>query len=299
MDNKTVYIIYHIADFDGRGSAAIINNFYKNKEGFNLINIPINNIEIPSDYKEWDKDAIVYMSDISFPKREQMEYMLNTYGDNFIWNDHHISSMNICKGLEINGFRRIDYAGIHLTWFWFNKDKFINIESATFPKSVNFLGCKDIRKTLELSEEFEDGMLLHTELYDPTNPDWEKVLNDDEKTISSILNEGKVITKYRNGIEKEAGKEIIHFVEFEGYKVPAINTYFFKQEPFMHSKDGNLYENSPMVIIYYRLDGAWKISMRSSKNNDIDLSVIAKKYGGGGHKKASAMRVKELPFKYI
>ncbi|MCT4552160.1 MAG: DHHA1 domain-containing protein [Alphaproteobacteria bacterium] len=298
-----VYVIYHRTDFDGRGSAAVINDFYRNKEGFEIVNIPLNNEEVPHDYKEWDKDAMVYMSDISFPKREQMEYLLETYGDNFIWNDHHASSMKNCEGLNIRGIQRADYAAIQLTWFWFNQDKFSSIETAKFPEAINYVGHVDIKKPLKDSEEFLTALILHTELYDPTNPDWEKLINNDEGMLSTLLTEGRVAQRYRESIEQEAAQEIIHFVEFEGYKVPAANIYFFKYEVFFHAKEGNLYEEYPFVITYYRNnEGQWKLSLRGTGNEkykDIDVSLLAKKHGGGGHKKAAGIRSKELPFKYL
>ena len=44
--------------------------------------------------------------------------------------------------------------------------------------------------------------------------------------------------------------------------------------------------------------GQWTVSLYSTKS-DIDVSIIAKNYGGGGHKGASGFQCKELPFKLI
>jgi len=41
-------------------------------------------------------------------------------------------------------------------------------------------------------------------------------------------------------------------------------------------------------------DKKWKISLYSTK--EIDMSPIAKEYGGGGHAKACGMTLDSLPF---
>ncbi len=55
-----------------------------------------------------------------------------------------------------------------------------------------------------------------------------------------------------------------------------------------------------MAIVYYRYDGKVHCSLRS--NGDVDVRTMAEKYGGGGHKNASSIRVdsfEELPFTFL
>ena len=49
-----------------------------------------------------------------------------------------------------------------------------------------------------------------------------------------------------------------------------------------------------MIVFVYNGD-KWKVSLYTKKD-DIDVSIIAQKYGGGGHKKASGFRCDKLPF---
>jgi nanoRNase/pAp phosphatase (c-di-AMP/oligoRNAs hydrolase) len=50
------------------------------------------------------------------------------------------------------------------------------------------------------------------------------------------------------------------------------------------------------IMIPFCFDGKqWTVSMYT-KNKEIDVSIIAKKYGGGGHKNAAGFQCKELPF---
>ena len=59
--------------------------------------------------------------------------------------------------------------------------------------------------------------------------------------------------------------------------------------------EGRIHEY-PIVIAYYWDGGRWKISLYSEK---VDVSEIAKAYGGGGHKGAAGFQCGALPFDTI
>ena len=85
--------LYHSADHDGKGSAAIVK--YANKDceliGFNYDG------EIP--YEEIQKHNDIVICDISFP----MEYMFElNKTKNLIWLDHHASAIDLYE--ENNDF---------------------------------------------------------------------------------------------------------------------------------------------------------------------------------------------------
>lgn len=73
-------------------------------------------------------------------------------------------------------------------------------------------------------------------------------------------------------------------IEFEGYKVPIVNA------PYVNISDvlNKLAEKAPLAVGWFQgADGKYKYSLRSNKDSDVDVSEIAKKYGGGGHKNAA------------
>ena len=77
---------------------------------------------------------------------------------------------------------------------------------------------------------------------------------------------------------------------FEGYKAFALNLGLCNSEYFK-SVDNGTYD----LLMPFSFDGdEWIISLYS---RNIDVSEIAKKYGGGGHKGAAGFHCKELPFK--
>ena len=63
-------------------------------------------------------------------------------------------------------------------------------------------------------------------------------------------------------------------------------------------KDYDRKSEIDIFISYIRLpENHWTVSLYSNKQPEIDVSKIAKKYGGGGHAGASGFQCDELPFK--
>lgn len=77
-------------------------------------------------------------------------------------------------------------------------------------------------------------------------------------------------------------------VKFEGYEIYAINT------TDASSKVGAklIKMRLPLAIIWSESKDRILVSLRGA--GEIDCSVIAKKYGGGGHKYSAAFRLKSL-----
>ena len=48
-------------------------------------------------------------------------------------------------------------------------------------------------------------------------------------------------------------------------------------------------------VLFCGRPGAWKVSLYGDEESELDLSVVAKAYGGGGHAKACGFRCAELP----
>ncbi len=81
-------------------------------------------------------------------------------------------------------------------------------------------------------------------------------------------------------------------INFQGYDVPAVNS------PILNSEIGNnllqLFPDAPFSISWFlNKSNKFKLSLRS--RGDFDVSVIAKKFGGGGHPSASGLVVDSIP----
>ena len=80
--------------------------------------------------------------------------------------------------------------------------------------------------------------------------------------------------------------DMAELVLFEGYTVYAVNAPREVRGELGHvlAEKTNLFG-----IIFTYEKGQWKCSLRSVK--DFDVSILATKYGGGGHKNAAAFMV--------
>lgn len=86
-------------------------------------------------------------------------------------------------------------------------------------------------------------------------------------------------------------------VKFEGYAVYALNA-----PPFFASELGHALAKKlpPIAIVWRQEKRKIKVSLRS--NGKVDVSKIAKRYGGGGHKAAAGFAFeaeRKFPWKII
>lgn len=127
--------IYHMADHDGKGSAAIVKYAHKDCEllGYNY------DQEIP--YAEIEKHQEIVICDISFP----MDYMFKLHAEkDLIWIDHHASAIAQYDeklreegGFGIKGLRAVGTAAIELTWQYFFPEQPV-------PEGVKLLALNDL-----------------------------------------------------------------------------------------------------------------------------------------------------------
>lgn len=99
----------------------------------------------------------------------------------------------------------------------------------------------------------------------------------DAKLVGGYLT--KAIDKYVDTVSRNAP-----LVSFEGHAVPCVNTTHAVSELL-----GKLAEAHPFAIGWFRSnEGKFIYSLRS--RGDFDVSELAKRYGGGGHKNAAGFQ---------
>ena len=305
--------VFHSRDLDGWMSAAIVKKWFletnENKDhvpfiinheekntkcrvvdGINLDMLGWDYGDKIPDLSEYDK---VIMCDISFPV-EKMKALQKRLQDNFIWIDHHISAINDLNNylpqgyLFPQGLRDPEFAACELTWKYF----FLNEE---MPEIVRLLGRYDCfghkgtdeeQKVLEFQYGARQLMANYEDCY--------KVLVDfnNINTYKSILYSGKSIYQYLCTEAKQIYKKAFEIKLREPNCKIAIDEVLkflcVNQERFNpinfgidYHKDG--YDG--FACFWYK-DGKWMWSLYND-NGEIDCSIIAKSYGGGGHKGAS------------
>ena len=274
--------IYHMADHDGKGSAAIVKSVYPDVEF-----LPFNHdMEIP--YEQIEKHDQIVICDIAF----DVDYMfkLNQTKD-LTWIDHHISVINqyeekIKEGAApIKGIRKVGTAAIILTWQYFYADKPI-------PLGVKLLGLNDI---FNLSDKrvrpFEYAMQA-LGVNKPSEPIWMRLFNN-EISINQMVEKGRAILSYIHNRNYRLVRFQAFESEFEGYKCICANIAQGYSE-FYDSLE-NLNDYDVMINFFMNKNNCWNLSFYTAKN-DVDVSKLAAKFGGGGHQKAAgASALKELP----
>ena len=102
------------------------------------------------------------------------------------------------------------------------------------------------------------------------------------RAVYDILGDGEVIMSYQRKQDKIYAAEMAYTAEFEGFKAIAMNKTFINSAAFKSVYDP---EKHDLMIAYGIIEpGKIRYSLYSDK---IDVSEIAKKYGGGGHKGAA------------
>lgn len=118
---------------------------------------------------------------------------------------------------------------------------------------------------------------------------WEQRFNDPDGRDKAIV-EGDAISRYLDQYTAEMCDRA-YMVEFEGHSVPCVNV------PYKGISEvcGELAKRATFSIGWAKeKSGRFVYSLRS--RGDFDVSAIAKKYGGGGHRNAAGFNSDTLLF---
>jgi hypothetical protein len=118
----------------------------------------------------------------------------------------------------------------------------------------------------------------------------------EEQFIDEMIEKGKVIESWLKTTAAQMMEDYSFEIDFEGHKALCMNSPLKGSLNFLSKWDPSKHD----FMIKFNWDGKrqkWEVSLYAHENNKIDLSTIAKKYGGGGHAGAAGFTAKELPFK--
>ncbi len=275
--------IYHIADHDGKGSAAIVKSVYPEIELMGLNH----DMEIP--FEEIEKHDKIVVCDISLP----VDFMFKLSKEkDFVWIDHHVSVIeqyeNVLKNenLEpIKGIRRVGTAAMILTWEYFYPDK-------DLPLGIKLLGLNDIFDLKDKRVRAFEYAMQAIGVNRPTDKVWREII-EDKMDIPAMVEKGKAILSYIRNRNFRLVRAEAFVSEFEGYKCICANIPQGYSE-FYDSLD-NIKDYDVMINFFMNKKNCWNLSFYTAKE-DIDVSKLAEKFGGGGHAKAAgASSLNKLP----
>jgi len=298
-------VIHHSADYDGIFCREIARKFIpdSNLIGWDFTDKPL---EIPSGQS-------IYVMDLPLDRVFGFEYKPGDVDKNppqhppgLVWIDHHNSSI-LTHPKSIPGYRIDGVAACRLAWQWFNKGKdgyAINVPSMkeTYfnrkvlePIGVRLAGEYDIWDKRDPNSELFQHGLRSQEL---NREDWDLILEDpasvkSDEFLLQLLNQGGCLQYAQRKQDEFISKNRSFDVEWEGLKFMAINAVRCNSLTF---EAATRPEHDALMGFYW--DGKqWNVSLyHAPHRKDLDLSAIAVKHGGGGHKGACGFRIKHLPF---
>ena len=267
-----MFCLYH-DDADGRCSAAIVRRVFRSSVRLQAIDygdaVPWEVIEAS------DKVVIV---DFSLPL-EDMRRAQKT--SDLVWIDHHKTALDGLSEMEgIPGLRSLDEAACVLTWRTFFPDQPV-------PKAVVYIGDRDTgRHAYDDTAPFSEG--LHQEDTRPWNDElWNPLLNDESDRVEELKQRGTILHQARVRRIKRQIKRYGFEVTFEGYQTLAINARGSGEMGAMIRQLG--YE---IGYCYIEAEQNGEIKTFVTLYSDrVDVSEIARKFGGGGHAGAAGFSI--------
>lgn len=275
--------IYHIADHDGKGSAAIVKSVYPETELMGLNH----DMEIP--YDEINKHDKIIVCDFSLP----LDFMFQlSQTRDFTWIDHHVSVIDKYEKImaegnrkPIKGIRRVGTAALMLTWEYFYPDR-------PLPLGIKLLGLNDVFDLRDKRVRPFEYAMQALGVNRPTDKIWSELIND-TLDVSEMVEKGKAILLYIRNRNYRLVRSEAFESEYQGLKCICANIPQGYSE-FYDSLD-NIKDYDMMVNFFMNKKNCWNLSFYTAKDN-VDVSKVAAQFGGGGHAKAAgASSLPELP----
>ncbi len=277
---KDIVIFYHKECQDGFSGAWVA---WK-KFGESADYVPLDNRMMESDKLNLT-DKTIYFID-ALPRSRDIIEKIVSQNKSVVGIDHHITNEPWMSLFTEHRFE-LDKSGGVLAWEYFFPEK---------PVPIALLFIQDIDIWKWSLPETKD-LATYFELVEFNFDYWEKMVAnmEDKNAREGIIEKSEMLTKYIDMKVKEIAGEA-YPVEFEGMKIMAVNSNT------LSSKVGNMLATNypPVAIIWAETKDYIYASLRS--NGTVDVSEIAKKYGGGGHRAAAGFRPKigePFPWKRI
>lgn len=278
------YCIFHISDFDGEASAAIVKKYCTENNIPLVLKGATYSFSFPFDTVH--KTDQLIMCDLSFTPTV-MKTVIDYY-PNIIWIDHHQIIHKIENADKIPGTRDENYSGCELTWMYFYPE-------LPMPRIISLLGRYDVwdKNTIWDSEilPFQYGLKLYK-----TDPIlyfgiWSKLMEaDSTDAIEKIIEQGMVVVKY-NKTEYEKNMQFNAFAcEICGYNALVVNSSF-RTSLLFESLDISKFD---ILFAFSLVKGEYYTASVYTVQDYVDCSKFCEAFGGGGHIQAAGFTFKDF-----
>lgn len=285
------FVIYHRADNDGLCCREIARHFLPGAE---LIGLDYNEAPpvIPTDAK-------LYILDLSVP--ELMDH------PDLVWIDHHKTAIERFPA-TIPGYRIDGVAACRLAWQWFACRALAEAHAASVA-DFTLPTFEDFRER-RVDEPLAVRLIGENDIWDHRDPrvrqfkaglrsqeiDWPELLGGKRGGIPYVEHL-LACAPYVSHASREGllylMRENSFTLEWEGIRFLAVNAAGLSSDAYELVADKE--HEAGLSFVWNPKRQKWKVSMRALRK-DLDLSDLAKKRGGGGHRAACGFECDFLPF---
>lgn len=264
MNNKVC--IYHGTCFDGFGAAWVVREYHRaNGHVLPTFHAGVYGQEPPP-----TEGAHVILVDFSY-KRPVMERIIAGALSVTIL-DHHKTAQADLAGLEAENVDVVfdmERSGAGIAWDYF-------FASCKRLALIDYIEDRDLwRFALPKSREVHAGLSSYPYDFEV----WDDLMR---RPIEQLVNEGEVIERKHFQDIRSLLPVVKRRMTIGGISVPVANMPIT-----MTSDAGNILAiGEPFAACYWDTESGRVFSLRSS-NGGVDVSEIAARYGGGGHKRAA------------
>ena len=187
--------------------------------------------------------------------------------------DHHKSAMVELHDISNTHFD-MTKSGAMLAWEWFHPGK-------EPPKFIKYIQDRDLWKwELDYSKEFSAAFDMVPFEFE----EFEKF--EDDSVFDDAVKRGSYILAYSKTVIKKVCEKAVAR-KYKGMKVIVVNS-----SHWMSEIGARLAPDCDFAVIWYydHEDRINKVSLRAF-HDTVDVSEIAKRFGGGGHKKAAGFQI--------
>lgn len=293
-------VLYHRGCSDGFGSACVVDYWYQTHKSVQVLFRPPRFIavdpnqlmdELKHHVMDLSKDTVIKSIDVGFTK-EAYQLLMSKFRDVTII-DHHISTfrelVNHSGKLPNNIIFDNNKAGCVLAWeFYFGKRH--------IPLLLLYLQDRDLYTFKEpLSKEINLALYknyppkyINNDQNRPDFEDWKKLLLDNKGSwlIRMIQSGSQLAPIQKMEINKHMKKARMY--DFHDFKI--ITCYSEKHISDLGHELACHYMDKCHFAMVYRVHHKEEVLISLRSCTDFDCSLIANKYGGGGHQKAASFR---------
>lgn len=267
MRKEKTLIIYHSPCCDGFTSAWVARRKFPDAEFY-----PTAHHQAPPDVT----DKNVFILDYAYP-RETLLKLVDSAASLTVL-DHHKTNQKDLEGLVFCKFD-MQRSGAGITWDYLYPEK-----AHKRPWLVDYVQDRDLYVwQLPFSREVSAALDSYSQDFET----WDLL---SKRRVEDLALEGATLLRYQNQMIERLSQDAREVV-FDGQKVPVVNSAVL-----MSDLGSRLAVGRPFAVVYrQKSDGHYAYSLRSH-DSGLDVSEIAKKYGGGGHRNASGFESCNLLF---